>query len=60
VTGLKPPGGHPGMGGGVHASRGASEFSVEIGLAIPPASKTERRQKAWVMLNCILGNDKEV
>lgn len=42
----------------------SSEFSTgdlatisAIGLAIPPAKRVEMKQKAWIVLKCILGSN---
>jgi hypothetical protein len=49
--------GQPGIFGGGRCPRGSSEFSA-IGLAMPPASKTEKKkQRTWIVLKCILDND---
>jgi hypothetical protein len=58
VTGLWPWPGHPGIGGGGGKPRGSSELSAAIGLAMPPVSKDEKKQRMWITLKCILDNDK--
>jgi hypothetical protein len=64
VTGLFWTPGQPKLGNFepgeyVGGPRGFNELSIIVELAMPPASKTEKKQRTWIVLKCILGNDRK-